>query len=377
MKIRKIILTLFALLVMCFAVCACTATTSGKIYSTINYFGAELVVTVYDDFSNDDKVAQYEDDIEAIDALASEIDASISLSYDDSYVSRFNSAAAGETTQIDKHTYDIMSLAKEYTAVTDGAFDPAVYLLVDLWGFSSRFNDISSDYSAVYDREDYASELPDEKYIDAFTEVTGFDKVELSSEGGSYYVIKPSVTAEVDGEEYTMQIDLGGVGKGYVADLIAEELITMGYTSGYVSVGQSSLRMLDYPYDTQENWEVGVKNPYDDDYKYVSINCNNIGIGTSGDYQRSYEIDSVTYSHIIDPTTGWPTAQGIDIATTLTPMASMADAYSTALCVLGDDFCDTAAGEGCEYIYTSNYNVNTNISSDGYTILDGEFYVTK
>lgn len=380
MKNLKVICLIFALIFMSISVTACSNLT-GKLYRTVNYFGAEIAVAIYDDFSSSDNVSKFTDKMAELDTLASEVNASISLTQSGSYVNAFNDADAGETVIIDKCTYDVMSLSKEYYDITDGAFDPAIYNLVDLWGFSSRHTDIDSDIVMPYDREDYASELPSDDYITAFASLTGFGDIELNvSADGEYTATKPDISVAVDGISYTMSIDLGGIGKGYIADLIADELIASGYIYGYVSVGQSSLRVLSNSTTSDGLWSVGISNPADDTKLYANIMQSNKAIGTSGNYYRSYDIDGTTYCHIIDPFTGYPTTENIDIATIVTQSASMADAYSTAVCVSGlSGMSDTLTESCCEYILAKpngdTYDVYTNMTEKSYEIVQGGFYV--
>ena len=102
----------------------------------------------------------------------------------------------------------LLQKAKEIYSLTNGAFNPATYLLTDLWQLSSRFSENSTDHSTKpYDREVYS--LPDQKYINAFKQLLNFEDIVI--DGNNVYMPANKVT--VDGVEYGMQIDLGGIVK--------------------------------------------------------------------------------------------------------------------------------------------------------------------
>ena len=111
-----------------------------------------------------------------------EVEASVSSERAESAVSRFNAAAAGERVEIDFTAYSLLQTAKEIYEKTEGAYNPATGLLVDLWGFSPRFR--AADYTPVmpYDRADPWGELPQEKYVQAFRTLCDFAGVRLYEE---------------------------------------------------------------------------------------------------------------------------------------------------------------------------------------------------
>lgn len=307
--------------------------------STTQFFSTSTVAVA---FYGGDTGIGYSEVGSALDSayeIEYKIDGLLSPTTDGSDIYNFNSAAAGERVEIDKITYAAIEQCKTLYSLTDGAYNPAVYMLVDLWGFTPRFND---DGEAVeeYDRADFESELPDEKYISAFIELTDFSAVELFESGGKYYAVKPAVTVEVDGVEYSMKIDLGGYGKGYAADLMIESLIENGVNDGYISIGESSLYMLSYPY-ADEEWNMNLKYPtFDENYQselYAAFPFENGGVSTSGVYERYYRIEDRIYSHIIDSATGEPINNGMFTATVAGGSAADCDALTTALCVMGKD----------------------------------------
>ena len=261
---------------------------------------------------------------------------------------RFNFAKHGETLQISKVTYDMLQLAKQMYNETDGAYNPASYRLVDLWGFSSRINlgSIIRNGSLPYDREwnqDWALPLPEQKYIDAFKNLADFDTVEFFEQNGNYYVTKNCPDQVVDGVSYSQWIDLGGVAKGYIVDGIREILATNGFDYYFINCGDSSIALTTY--EDGSPLEIGLSSHHVSVWggqPYASLKLSNVSISTSGLYIRNYAYDGEVYSHIIDCKTGRPVNSDVQVLTLTSKLdsnsyASQADCWTTALLVRGKD----------------------------------------
>lgn len=227
----------------------------------------------------------------------------------------------------------LMTRAKELYAATDGAFNPATYLLTDLWQLSSRFSDGAPVAEKPYDRPLYT--LPEQKYVDAFCKLLDFDKVQIE---GSRITL-PTDSQTVDGTRYTMQIDLGGIVKGYAAQRAREIAKSYGITEGYISLGQSSIVMLSNPDTEDGKFSVGVINPDNINTFYAKTFVKNTAMSTSGDYQtgKYFELDGRRYCHIIDGSTGQPVNNGIRTVSILCDDPIAADALTTAVMVKGFD----------------------------------------
>lgn len=375
------LITAFASAILLFTV-GCGDAATGREYRTLEYFATQSIIVIYDDFGAQENREKYDGCIKEIEDTLKSIEKSISVSVADSFVSVFNDAAAGSKVKLNETTYGIMRTAQEMFNATGGTYDPAAGLLVDLWGFSPRFDDKHYKPTKKYDRPDPQAQLPDEKYIEAFKKLTGFGQVGLYEISGEYFAEKPDITASVEGdsETYSMQIDLGGIGKGYAADKSAGIIKRYGYEYGYVSIGNSSLSLLkDYKGAKAPDWAVGVASPGGG--IYAELYARDACISTSGQYYRYYETGGDRYSHIIDCSTGRPIGGGIESITILTSSAAQGDALSTALCVMGDD---GAYGYMSEnditgmYICPSDggsYIVKTNLEKNKYKITDGVYRV--
>ncbi|MBR2029758.1 MAG: FAD:protein FMN transferase [Clostridia bacterium] len=228
----------------------------------------------------------------------------------------------------------LLQKAKEIYALTNGAFNPATYLLTDLWQLSSRFSDNSDDFEPrPYDRPLYT--LPDDKYITAFKQLLNFEDIVI--DGNDVYLPDNKVT--VDGVDYSMQIDLGGIVKGYAAQRAREIAKSFGITNGYVSLGGSSIVFFNNANSKDGKYAVGILDPDNATGYYAKTNVQNVSMSTSGDYQpgKYFQLDGKKYCHIIDGKTGAPVDTGIRTVSILCNDPVLADALTTAVMVKGFD----------------------------------------
>ena len=262
-----------------------------------------------------------------------EVENAVSASIPTSDIGKFNSLETnGFAENISPHTVTLLAKAKELYRFTSGAFNPCAYLLNDLWQLSPRFSD--ENFSALYAYDRSGQALPQEKCINAFKQLMDFDDVEVSgNESGEYRLIKKAPAVVVDGVSYHMQIDLGAIAKGYASDLAKNILNACGITSGRLSVGGSSLILLDKP-DGSE-WSIGLVAP---DYSGAYASVKTFGaLSTSGDYQNYFTENGVRYCHIMNTKTGAPIRTNIRTASVYGDISGAeADALSTA--VMAMDF---------------------------------------
>ena len=341
------------------------------------YFGGDIVVTadIYssaafavDFYINDDAPnytqTQREQRLriirlaESVHNYINEADSLANTQYDGvngrplSDVYRYNSAAVGTKLAVDKMTYEMLLVAKEMYRDTNGAFNPAVYRLVDLWGFSSRIYS-NGNFGLPYDRQVTAEEfwdngypLPEQKYVDAFSSASFTDfsdqSVTLSAEDGKYYVTKNVRPAVVGSESYEQWLDLGGIAKGYVADGIKAMFSDEQIDRYNVDVGSSSM-VFGLNYNGGDN-VMTIPDPFDPKSvlglgAMVSARFGKSSVSTSGQYIRKYTVDGVEYSHIIDGFTGAPAQTGVKLVTVIAPddgtWAGKGDCLTTALTVMG------------------------------------------
>ena len=232
-----------------------------------------------------------------------ELEADISRTKDSSDVSALN-AVAGQTVTLSEQTADVLSNALRLAQETEGQFDPTVAPLSDLWKIGT---------------EDAA--VPQQVDIDAALPAVGYQNVSL------------------DGTKATMQagakLDLGGIGKGYAADHVAQILRDAGVESAHISLG-GNIYVLGEK-DRGVPWTVGITDPDKKEEYMATLKVSDISVVTSGDYERYFEQDGKRYCHIFDPKTGYPAETDLSSVTVVSPDSTMADAYTTALFVMGFD----------------------------------------
>ncbi len=328
----------------------------------------------------------------AIKETLDRIEYSLSTESEGGSVARFNACEAGETVEIDAIAYDVLAQAKSYYEKTSGAYNPAVGLLVDLWGFTPRFTGASGGAAQPYDREDETQRLPDEKYLTAFTALTDFSGVELFERDGKYYAKKPesarAVVCDAEGREteYTMRLNLGGIGKGYAVDETEKLVRAAGYERGYFNLGGSSMFVLNGEDGGAQ--EIGILNPRPSErfptQTYATVREENASLSSSGDYQLYYEIDGKRYCHIVNPFTGYPVnaepqndGSGLLTASVFGLSAAEGDAVTTALLVMGRDdalsyIAENLSGARVSLVYydgaADSYTVYTNYSDDRFSL---------
>ena len=346
------------------------------------YFGGDINVTVdiYSspsfvvDFYINDSAANYSeaqklqrkkliDLAEEIHEYINKVDSLANTQYDgtnkkplsDIYrYNHYNAYASDSRLKIDEITYEMLLVAKEMYRETDGAFNPAVYRLVDLWGFSSRIYS-NGNFGLPYDRPVTDTEffkngypLPEQKYITAFSAPSFTDfsdsAVTLTQEGDDYYVTKNVMSANVDGTEYEQWLDLGGIAKGYVADGVKAKIRNIGADRFNVDCGSSSM-VFGHNYDGGSN-TMTIPDPFDPRSilglgAMLSVEFGQASVSTSGQYIRKYTVDGVEYSHIIDGTKGAPAQTGVKLVSIIAPddgdWAGKGDCLTTALTVMGQD----------------------------------------
>ena len=273
-------------------------------------------------------------------ALMTSVENSISSSLRTSYIWKFNEAEPGSEVELDETAYEILETAKSVYEFTQGYYNPAVWYSVDLYGFTTRPEGYER---APYDRDKATTEggasylpLPEDKYVQAFKELSAhFSEVELSERDGKYYAYKPEATVEVDGAEYSLRLDLGGIGKGWTVNAVADMLDERGYTYGYFNFGTSSITVNSFS-GSDGKYTINFTDPRGTG-GYCSYKIKDENLSTSGDYENYYMVDGTRYCHIIDPTSGSPIQTGIASATVIGGSAAEDDALTTALMAMGKE----------------------------------------
>lgn len=242
-------------------------------------------------------------------ALLAALDGAMSTYKPDSELNRLNRHLVGQPFMVSPDLLAVLLLSAQAFRLTQGAFDPTVGPLVDLWGFGPV---------------DTADQVPDAAAIAALRDQIGFQHLAIDARAAS--VVKQAA----------LRLDLSGVVPGYAADRVAELLAARGLRNYLIDLG-GELR-LSGTNPRGRPWRVGVERPRlargEVGRTLAATDC---GVATSGDYRNYFERDGVHYSHIIDPRRGRPVANGVASVTVIAATAGLADALSTGLLVLGKD----------------------------------------
>ena len=228
----------------------------------------------------------------------------------DSELSHFNSWAANSCMPVSADTLAVAEEALGIAALSDGAYDPTVGPLVDLWGFGA-----AGDVLKVPARRD----------IDDLRGRIGHAKVSAATD-------RPGLIKRSPG----IQVDLCGIAKGFGVDMVAEHLERTAVGHYLIEIG-GELRGRGWN-PGGGAWRVGIERPglaFGGVQRVVRLDGR--GLATSGDYRIFFEEKGRRYSHILDPRTGRPVDHGLASVTVIAPTTMEADGLSTALMVLGPE----------------------------------------
>ncbi|MDP2470905.1 MAG: FAD:protein FMN transferase [Candidatus Palauibacterales bacterium] len=228
-----------------------------------------------------------------------------------SELSRFNRSASTSPTPLSPETIEVLAIASEVGERSGGAFDVTVAPLVDAWGFGPRGREQAAPPSS-----DMLSDL---------RSLVGLDRLRVDARAGTAAKADPRVV-----------VDLSAIAKGYAMDRAAEGVQRMGATDFALEVG-GEVRARGTKPDGSP-WRVAVEAPTPGSRTvFHLIDLGNEAAATSGDYRNFYEMDGVRYGHIIDPRSGLPVRWKGYSVTVLHREAARADAWATALSVLGPE----------------------------------------
>lgn len=217
---------------------------------------------------------------------------------------------------------DTMSLIKESVKIskeTNSAFNPTIYPLMELWGFTTK------NYYVPKDNE-----------IKTLLNHMDIDNVKIDERKN-----------EVSFKDSNMKIDLGAIAKGYTSSKIIDIFKENNIKSGMVTLG-GNVQVLGKKPDGSL-WKVGIQNPIGEDEYLGVLQTSDKAVITSGGYERNFTKNGKTYHHILDPSNGYPANNGLTSVTIISSDGTLADALSTSLFVMGKD-------KAIDFYKKSNYN---------------------
>jgi len=301
---RKFILLITVLVAILTSSCNKLGTTPPENTRVVPYesedfaMGTVVMQRIYDD--NGKKISK-----QVIDRIR-KIEEGMTINKLGGQINKLNEFAGIDFVELDKDDIYILEKAKEYSEISNGAFDVTVGPLVKKWGV---FSDNPS--------------IPSMDEIHSLLGIVGFKDIKID---------KPSSRAKLDKKGQV--VDLGGIAKGFAGDEAIKIYKKHGVKSAFISIGGNIVLLGGKPDST--SWKVGVRDPRGPEGSYIAvINAKDKAIVSSGDYQRYFEKEGVRYHHIIDPRTGYPADSGLIGTTVVSELSIDADALSTAAFVLG------------------------------------------
>jgi thiamine biosynthesis lipoprotein len=227
----------------------------------------------------------------------------------ESELSIINREAAQRDVIVEPRLFGLIQDSLRYSADTQGAFDVTVGPLMKLWGFFRG-----------------QGRVPSRAEITQVLKRVGYQHVRLNSSART-----------IRFDEAGMELDLGGIGKGYAVDQAVKILRSAGVTSALVSSGTSSIYALGSPPGIH-GWKVTLRDPYDARKAGDVLHLQNYSLSTSGCYEKFFKIGGKTYCHIMNPRTGMPVEDMLSAAV-LAPSTTESDALTKFFFVLRVNDC--------------------------------------
>lgn len=225
-----------------------------------------------------------------------------------SEIAWINRSAGFAPGKVSPETYEVLSRAVEFSHCSHGRFDVTICPLVKIWNICGG-----------------ACKCPDERQIAEAIAFVDYKDVILDPDAKTVMLRRPGEC-----------IDLGGIGKGFAADLVLKCLREYGIESAFTNFGGNVAALGAKPDGSP--WRVGIQHPRLENGLIGAVSVANRSVVTSGDYLRCFmDENGRRYHHILDPVTGYPADSGLASVTVVADSSMDADALSTILFVVGMD----------------------------------------
>ncbi|MGH7542929.1 MAG: FAD:protein FMN transferase [Gemmatimonadota bacterium] len=225
-----------------------------------------------------------------------------------SELARINLAAGREPIAVSPWTEAAVLAALQWAERSDGAFDPTVGPLVDLWGFGPSAE----------------PRIPTETSIAAARRHVGWDRVVVDTLAHTVFL-----------PDSGMELDLRAVMKGFALDRMREEMTEAGATSGIVDFSGDMVFFGPGPESTGESWPIELSNPYEPERGFAIFQLPPGAASTSSSLKRQVTLGGRRYGHLVDPRAGRPIEPGLVSVSVFAESAMISDILATSLFVLG------------------------------------------
>jgi len=229
----------------------------------------------------------------------------MSIYRSDSEFSVLNRAAGAESVSISAETIYLLSKSKQYHEITAGTFDPSIGPLMELWHLREKGN------------------VPTEQEIDSTLALIGLDGLYIDETRNRAYITEG------------MELDSGGIAKGYAVDLALASLRQSGVSGAMVDLG-GNIGLVGHGPSENGYWRIGIRNPIAREEMIAVLQLKDVTTATSGQYEQYFIHEGKRYGHLLDPRTGRP-ADALLSTTIISPEGIAADALSTGVFILGPE----------------------------------------
>jgi FAD:protein FMN transferase len=226
----------------------------------------------------------------------------------DSELSRVNREASERPVVVGEELFKLLAACVEYSRQSEGAFDITVGPLMKTWGFYKG-----------------SGRLPHRAEIRGILGRVGYQYMALDPQARTVRFLRAG-----------MELDPGGIGKGYAVDRMLEPLKAAGIHAALISAGGSSIYALGAP-PNAKGWTVSIRHPKDSSRSVEEVVLKDESLSTSGNYEKFFRAEGRIYSHIMDPRTGFP-AQGMVEVSVITPKTLDSEAWTKPVYINGRDW---------------------------------------
>ena len=235
-----------------------------------------------------------------------ELESILSINENGTLVDKINEEAGINPVKVDDYTYTVVKKGVEYSKLSNGLFDISVGPIVKLWSIGLP-----------------EAKVPTKQEIDEKLPLIGYSDIEINDADKTIYLKRKG-----------MMLDLGGIAKGYTADVISDILTEEGVNSAIINLGGNIFAHGKKP--NGDEWKIGIQDPFSERGGIIgTLITSNKSIVTSGIYERYIEEDGIKYHHILSPKTGYPYENEIAGITIVSDKSTDGDALSTSVFAMG------------------------------------------
>jgi len=248
--------------------------------------------------------------------------------------SRINREAAAHPVSVSPELFQLLYDCIDYSRASEGTFDLTVGPLMRAWGFFGGTHHV-----------------PSSEQLSEGRQIVGYRHIGLNAQNRTVRFDRPGV-----------EIDPGGVGKGYAVDRMVDILRSRGFSSALIAASGSSIFGLGNPPDEPRGWSINIADPWDHRNNAAQVFLKDMSLSTSGSYEKSFRVNGHRYSHIMDPRSGAPAESAVQV-TVLAPRTIDSEVWAKPYFIQGREwavahkarawrilYCENTPGTACSWL---------------------------